>query len=164
MIFDKLDRKGIAASVASAGFLTNDSAADTVMRDLVRPLGVDVSNHRSRIASADLVNAADLILTMERRHARELIVMSPDSAHRVHTLKGLITTLRISPPPSGTLEEQLVALGARRSFADLMGDNADDDVPDPHRRSKRRYRSAIEVIDGLTTDLAQWLATVDTQG
>ncbi len=157
---NKLDRMGVASSVASAGFLTEGSGPDMTMGDMVRPLGIDVTGHRSQVVTAELVASADLIITMERRHARELIVMSSDSAHRVHTLKGLVSTLRSGPPLPGTLEEQLVALGAQRSFSDLMGDNTQDEVPDPHKRSKRRYRSAIEVLDGLTTDLTNWLGTI----
>lgn len=161
MVLAKLDRLGVACSVASAGFMFDGRGPDQTMADMVSPGGIDVSRHLSRIVDAELAGAADLVVTMERRHARQIIVMNPDAAHRVHTLKGLVRASASLSAPT-TLEESLRAIAEQRTFADLMGDGGDDEVPDPHKRSKRHYRSALEALDALTTDLTGWMASRTT--
>ncbi len=158
MVSEKLARHGVESSLASAGFLFDGRSADNVMAGLVRPAGIDLSTHQSRKLTAELVNAADLVITMERRHAREIIVLAPDAAHRVHTLGGLVRTATAAPPDV-TLEESLSFLAEQRSFGDLMGEGGPDEVPDPHKKAKRHYRSALESLDRLTSELASWIAT-----
>ena len=158
MIAAKLDRLGVANSTASAGFMFDGRGPDLTMAEMVSPAGIDVARHQSRIVDGDLAGSADLVVTMERRHARQIIVMNPDAAHRIHTLKGLVRA-SISSPPDLSLEDSLQSIAAQRSFSDLMGDGGDDEVPDPHKRSKKHYRSALEALDGLTTDLAGWIAS-----
>ncbi len=128
------------------------------MADLVRPGGIDLSQHSSRKITQELADAADLIITMERRHAREIIVLAPESAHRVHTLKGLVRSTGAGGI-AASLEDSLVDLAEKRSFSDLMGDGGPDEVPDPHKKAKRHYKSALQSLDQLTTDLTSWIAS-----
>ncbi len=149
---------GLVTSVASAGFLTNGRAADSVMADFARTGGIELRDHSSRLIDGPLIDSADLVITMERRHAREAIVMAPDSAYRVHTLKGLLAAINRTPPAPGSLDDQLREIAEKRTFSDLMGDGGPDEVPDPHKRSKKHYRTAITTLDQLTTELATWLS------
>lgn len=144
--------------MASAGFLFDGRGADSVMAEMVRPGGIDLSGHRSRKITQELADSADLIITMERRHAREIIVLAPDSAHRIHTMKGLVRATGAGSP-AGTLEESLTAIAAQRTFSDLMGDGGPDEVPDPHKKAKRHYKTALQSLDELTTDLTSWIAS-----
>lgn len=48
--------------------------------------GMDITSHRSRQVSAELVRKADVILAMTRRHKEMLLDMYPEAAGRVFTL------------------------------------------------------------------------------
>ncbi len=149
-------QRSVPVSVASAGFLEDGREPDSVMATMAAPLGIDTAGHKSRLVSPELVRSSDLVITMERRHARELIVGAPDVGHRVHTLRGLVAAASNStlpPPPSGALEQWLKLLTEQRSPSDLMGDNAPDNIEDPHGRSKRHYRKCLEQLEPVCADL-----------
>lgn len=157
---DRAREMGATVSVASAGFLEDGRSADPTMVAMAAGRGIDVVDHHSRVVSEELVRAADLVVTMERRHARELVVMAPDVAHRVHTLLGLLQAVPFSTV-SGPIDEWLREVAARREAADLMGDRGTDHVPDPYSRSKRHYRACLDTLEPAITDLASVLAAFD---
>jgi protein-tyrosine phosphatase len=50
--------------------------------------GFDTSGHRARLLHRELINRADLILTMEVEHIYEILRLSPNSEEKVHPLGG----------------------------------------------------------------------------
>jgi protein arginine phosphatase len=89
------DRLGVDASeleksgyeVLSAGAMAMPGAKATpVAADVIRALGGDLSRHRSRPLSVELINQADLIFTMSRNHSRAVIAMVPSAESKVQTL------------------------------------------------------------------------------
>jgi tRNA threonylcarbamoyl adenosine modification protein (Sua5/YciO/YrdC/YwlC family) len=82
---EELEKKGI--SVVSAGAMAMAGARATPQAvEAVRDMGIDLSKHRSRPLSVELINQADLIFTMGQSHARAVQMMVPSSAEKVHTL------------------------------------------------------------------------------
>jgi protein-tyrosine phosphatase len=53
-------------AIASAGFIGPDRPSPATAQDVARGRGVDLSSHRSKLLSNELVRAADLILVMDR--------------------------------------------------------------------------------------------------
>lgn len=77
-----LDAAGIR--VLSAGtFAMPGLRATPQAVDAVAGLGADLSGHRSRQLTAELIHSADFIFTMGRSHAQSAIAMSPSAASRV---------------------------------------------------------------------------------
>lgn len=77
-----LDKLGIgvisAGSYAMPGLRATPQAVEAVAQ-----LGGDLSNHRSRSLTPELIHAADVIYTMTRSHADAVRGMSPTAASRI---------------------------------------------------------------------------------
>jgi protein-tyrosine-phosphatase len=66
--------------------------------------GIDISDHRTREISAELVDTADLILVMTRAHREALAAEFPEAASRIYLLSEMIgKTYDIADPYSASL-------------------------------------------------------------
>ncbi|MEY2406516.1 MAG: protein-tyrosine phosphatase [Acidimicrobiaceae bacterium] len=152
----RLAQRGIAAAVSSAGLSFDDRPATPEAVDAARAYGVDISAHRSRILTADMVEDAELVLGMERFHAREVMVLEPAAMERSFTLKEL--TRRATAIGARERGEPLPAwlkrAASTRRASDLLGQSPDDDVADPFRGSAAVYARCAAEIDDLVTTLA----------
>jgi len=80
-----LEKKGI--SVMSAGAFAMPGARATPQAvDALRMLGMDLSAHRSRPLTVELIHQADMIYTMQRSHARAVTALVPSASDKVATL------------------------------------------------------------------------------
>jgi protein-tyrosine phosphatase len=134
VLADRLARLGLATEVSSAGTHAFEGvpATDSTRLAATR-LGLDLTAHRSRPATPELVRAADLVLTMERHHLREVVVLEPAAFTRSFTLKELVR--RGDGFELTTVDEastsRLARLHRGRRPVDLLGASPDDDVEDP---------------------------------
>ena len=81
----ELEGQGI--SVLSAGaFAQHGARATPAAVDAVRAMGADLSGHRSRPLTVELIHQADVIFTMGRSHAGAVMAMVPSARHKVATL------------------------------------------------------------------------------
>jgi protein-tyrosine-phosphatase len=68
--------------------------------------GIDISQHRSRTVTRELLNSFNLILTMEAGHAEALRAEFPEIARRVFLITEMIGKgYNIQDPVGGPLEE-----------------------------------------------------------
>jgi protein-tyrosine phosphatase len=82
---DDLEKKGI--SILSAGSVAMPGArAAAPAVDVVRSFGADLSRHRSRPLSIELIHQADHIFTMSRAHMQAVTALVPSAAEKVTTL------------------------------------------------------------------------------
>ncbi len=82
---DDLEKKGI--NVLSAGsFALPGSRATPQAVDAVEGLGADLTKHRSRALSVELIHQADVIYTMSRNHAAAVTALVPSAAEKTFTL------------------------------------------------------------------------------
>lgn len=92
--------------------------------------GLDLSHHRSRRLSGEMIRAFDLILVMEDGHREALRVEFPDIADRLHLLATMAgESFGIPDPFGGTLESY-------RALANELADLLDRGLP--------RIRTALE--------------------
>ena len=157
-----VEARGVSCRVSSAGFLFDGHAASDTTRKVLRERGVDVDDHRSRVIDTGIVAEADLVLTMERRHARELVI-AHGGEERIHTLKAfaaLVSARQFGPGPGGVpapvhgVAELIAAVGAGRPSIALLGDGQADEVPDPHGRSARVHRRTADDLASATEAIA----------
>jgi protein-tyrosine phosphatase len=77
-----LEKKGV--SVMSAGsFAMPGAKAAAPAIEALKPMGADLSRHRSRPLSVELIHQADVIYTMGRSHAQAVIALVPSAAEKV---------------------------------------------------------------------------------
>ena len=78
-------------NVQSAGTWGEDglpAAHEAVQALLLR--GIDLSRHRSRIVTAEIMEKADLILTMERNHKEALVTEFPQKENQIFSLAEMV--------------------------------------------------------------------------
>ena len=105
--------------------------------------------HRSRILDAQMVDDADLVIGMERFHAREVMVLDPAAMGRTFTLKELVRrAIAIGPRDAGEpLDDWLQRPRATAARPTCSVSRPDDDVADPYRRSADVYERCAAEID-----------------
>ncbi len=82
---DDLELHGI--NVLSAGsFATPGARAAQPAIEVASEIGIDLNKHRSRPLSVEMINQADAIYTMTRRHASDVAAMVPSAARKISTL------------------------------------------------------------------------------
>ncbi|HYE17833.1 MAG TPA: Sua5/YciO/YrdC/YwlC family protein [Tepidisphaeraceae bacterium] len=80
-----LEKKGV--QVVSAGAMAmSGSRATPAAVEALRPLGADLTRHRSRPLSVELIHQADVIYAMGTGHARAILSLVPSAADKVSTL------------------------------------------------------------------------------
>jgi protein-tyrosine phosphatase len=81
----ELDKKGI--SIASAGtYAMPGMRATPEAVDAIKDIGGDLSRHRSRPLTVELIHQADVIYTMGRGHAQAVRSLVPSASDKVQTL------------------------------------------------------------------------------
>ena len=138
--------------VSSAGFLFDGEPASSDAIAVMAEVGIDMSAHRSRIVDPEMVRASDLVITMERSHARSLAIDVPDSTHKVHTVGAAVRGL--ASTGAGTIGERIAGLGRDRNPADLLG-QGDDEVADPHGQARELHRRTAADLDRLMSELLE---------
>ncbi|NLY89825.1 MAG: ribose 5-phosphate isomerase B [Firmicutes bacterium] len=83
-----LQEKGeTGIKITSAGLAAVDGApASAEAVEVMRRAGVDLSGHRARRLTREMVLAADLVLTMTRRQKEAVLVLAPEAGEKVFTL------------------------------------------------------------------------------
>jgi protein-tyrosine-phosphatase len=73
---------------------------------VLQEIGLDVSEHRSRTVTSDMLLSFNLILTMERGHKEALRIEFPEVARRVYMLSEMIHAMYdIQDPVGGSLAD-----------------------------------------------------------
>jgi len=95
-----LENRGF--EVLSAGSMAMPGAKATPQAvEALKAMGADLSRHRSRQLTAELINQADVIYTMGRNHSRAVAAMVSSAEKKVQPLNGEID---IDDPIGGDIE------------------------------------------------------------
>ena len=145
--------------VGSAGLLEGGVAASQPVLDAVRPFGGDLSRHRSRQVSGELVDAADLVVAMAGEHARAVAQLREGARERTFTLKELVRPVEADRPrqPDEELSSYLRRLATRREASSEAWSDGNDDVADPYGRPVEAVAETAGEIDDLLQRLVAHL-------
>ena len=81
-------RAHVGFEVRSAGIAADSGSRATAQAvSVLASRGLDLSQHRASLISAELVAWADVILTMTRRHKTAIVEQFPQALDKVYTLK-----------------------------------------------------------------------------
>jgi protein-tyrosine phosphatase len=166
LLRERLRQRGVNATVSSAGISFDGRAATDEAIEIAASYDLDITDHRSRVMNTDLVQCADLILAMERLHAREAVVLGDSLLPRTFTLKELVRRGRAIGRRGNdeTIAGWLERAGANRRPMELMGRSDDDDVADPYLGSPEVYAACIAELDDLIQALVDLLWPVANEG
>lgn len=150
LLRDRLESRGFAAHVHSAGLLTSGRPASEHGVTVLRERGLDLGGHRSRTMETEMLRDADVVIGMAREHVREAVVLHPPVWPRAFTLKELVRRgAEVGfRPHDQPLAEWLAKCHVGRVQRDLLGDSGADDVADPIGSPLHAYeRTATELHD-----------------
>jgi protein-tyrosine phosphatase len=83
----RLRARGFPAVVESAGIAALvGRPADPIAQALVAERGLDLSGHRARQLTPELIHGFELVLVMEAAHQREVESIDPSARGRVHRI------------------------------------------------------------------------------
>ena len=107
---------------------------------------------------------ADLVLGMERRHVREAVVLLPEIMPKAFTLKELVRRgEEFGARTRGrSLEDWLVDVAGDRAPHEHLGEDPDDDVPDPLGGRLDDFDRTAHELEDLIDRLADLLWPVST--
>ena len=126
----------VGFTVASAGFGPEGKQAIPMVVELLAGRGIDVSSHRSRAATRDLVRGADLVLTAEKAQVVTVVTAFGGDFDRTFTLP----------------EFAQGATDRRRGLEYLRAPVPE--VADPTGRSSESWQTAWHDIDGWAAQIA----------
>jgi protein-tyrosine phosphatase len=137
--------------VSSAGFLAAGHPAHPDTQTVAREIGIDLSGHRSRTIDAAMLRSdgAGLVITMTRRHLREVSVMEPSVWPRAVTLRDLARRIAAGGG-------DLVSMLSSRRIRDVAADDPTDDVADPVGMPLSAHRELAAEFTSLLTGVARW--------
>jgi protein-tyrosine phosphatase len=153
LLWRALVERGVPAIVRSAGFLEAGHRADRTMAGVLAARGINVDAHRSTTVDEQLISEFDLILTMERRHARELVVMGGPHLP-VFTLKSFAAVT----PKAGDARELIAHMTRARANDEFAGDERPDEVADPIGEPASAHRATVDELTALTRSVASVLS------
>jgi protein-tyrosine-phosphatase len=92
--------------VGSAGtWAVAGKTAMTFSQEMMKEIGLDISRHRSRTISAELLEAANLILTMEATHKEAIQIEFPSLSSKVFMLSEMVEKTVDIHDPTGKRRE-----------------------------------------------------------
>ena len=153
----RLSALGVTARVRSAGMLRGGDPPLPEVVSVMAGYGIDIAAHRSRVACAADLARASLVLAMARDNLRYAVVTEPGAWPRAFTLRELIRRgERIGPrPPGEPFPGWLSRVHEGRERTALLGDSAEDDVPDPAGQPLRAYEDVARLLDRSVARMAE---------
>jgi protein-tyrosine phosphatase len=146
--------------VSSAGILAGARSMDRAVPDevleVMAPYGIDLRSHRSQVLAQPMLEHADLVIGMSRRHVQEAVLIDPPSWPQSFTLKELVRRGGMHGPrrPDQGVRSWIDAVHGDRTRESLAHRSSADDVEDPYGGSLSDYRTTAEELVELTAQLA----------
>ena len=155
MLSARLATRGVTVRVTSAGILGSGQPPPPEVISVMAARGIDVTGHRSRLATADDLARADLVLGLAREHVRHAVVLLPAAWPRAFTVLELLRRGHQAGPrsPAEPFGDWLARAGGDRDRRDLLGSSPADDVADPMGGPPHGYQATAELLDQLTRHL-----------
>lgn len=160
---EQIERVSDPVEVSSAGIGATEGLAGRGVPDevveVMAPYGIHLEAHRSRALTQPLVERADLIIGMSRRHVQEAILMDPPSWPKSFMLKELVRRgEELGPRRSDQgFRSWIDLVHGDRTRQSLAHRSRTDDIDDPYGQSLARYRDTAAALAELTSRLAQLL-------
>ncbi len=142
--------RGLPVAVASAGEMEGGEPAAKNAVKAMAARGLDLSEHVSRQMDADILEAAALVLTMERRHLHYVAELDMGAVTRTFPL---LEFVRMAPPrPSHQpMVDWIAGINAIRDPRRTLTYDRGDDIEDPMGRSTRHH---VRCADALQEAIA----------
>ncbi len=153
-----LDAAGHRTAVTSAGLIGGRLDVHPFTIDAARVGGIDLTDHRSRLLTRELLAAdgADLVICMAREHLTHTVALDPTVWSRTFTLKDLVRRASSAPPAVHQLgwQQWLEQIGTDRQANELLGPDPADDIRDAYSLPAAAHMAMTAELNALCERLA----------
>ncbi len=155
---------GVPISSAGTGAMV-DSGIEDETSEALRRLGADVTDYAARAVTPQLVDGAELVLTMTRAHRGDVARVRPSAMRRIFALGDFADLCRASQTwrPIALTHPwlpQVVAEAAAARGTVAPRDLSEVDVVDPYGRSARTHTEAFDRIESFLDVVVAALGTI----
>jgi protein-tyrosine phosphatase len=156
----RLEERGIAAHVHSAGTLAWGGRATGNAEIAMHERGLDLSRHHSTALTRGLVRNADLVIGMTREHVWRVTGLSSEAAERAFLVGELVRLGAMvgARDAEGGETVRAWALRVARARPDGPIGRYGDEVDDPVNEPLHVYRATADRLDRDLTSVADLLA------
>jgi protein-tyrosine phosphatase len=156
----RLDELGSPVPVSSAGFVSEGVPPPPEVLEAMRSLGLDLSQHRSRMVTAEAVASAEVVVGMTRQHVLDLAVLAPGAWDHCFTFADALRRAESAGPRlrSESVQGWAGRLHGERTRSSLLMLPFSEDVPDPMGGRPQHYRQARDALASMTARLAAALS------
>jgi protein-tyrosine phosphatase len=156
---NRLDQSGVGARVSSAGTSPWGSGATGDAVTVMGERALDISTHRNRRLTAELVEQSDLVLGMTRDHVSFALKRSQHAAGKMFLLGELARLgAQVGPRDAGEPLAGWVGRVAAARPSDRPLGRAVDEVADPVGEPIDVYRTTVARLDRDLTTIAALLS------
>ncbi len=144
----QLARRGRTARVESFGLMASGKPTPDTGIGVAAERGLSLAGHRSVRLRGSRIQPNDLLLTMTRAQAREVVAAKPDLWPRVFTLMSFAELATDQPAyRRSCFLDWVEFLGSERPRTALLGDGRADEVPDPMGQPAEMWREVAASLD-----------------
>jgi protein-tyrosine-phosphatase len=142
--------------VSSAGVTRTDGSVPTELIDVMSEYGIDLSGHRKRRVTQELLAGSDLIIGMGPRHIREAVLIDPPCWPQAFTIRELVRRgAEVGPRrPDQGIRSWIESAQGDRTRESLLFPSPKDEVRDPYGGTVERYRGTATELADLTRQLS----------
>ena len=159
-----LPAAGVPIESAGTGALVGSDIEPETSEQL-RGLGADVTGYAARAATPQIIDDAELVLTMTRQQRGEVARLRPAAMRRIFALGDFVDLCRSSQSwrpinPGLPWLPQVVAEAAASRGTVAPRDASEIDVVDPYRGTAQDHQEAFERIEDFLAVFVAALGTV----
>ena len=125
---------GMNLLVQSAGFINAFSYMQPESREYLNGKGINTSDFKPQLINRNLLKSQDLILTMEKSHAADIV----KNYSELENIKNITFTLK-----------------------EFNGESYDLDIIDPYYTSKAQYQNILKIIDENVENLIKKIKEIN---
>lgn len=156
----RLAQRACSIPVDSAGFVSEGMPPPKGVLDAMTAVGIDLSEHRSRVLRPDLLDTAELVVGMTRQHVIDIAQVTPGAWTKSFTVAEVrIRGEGVGPRcPEEELGEWVGRLHHGRTRGSIVSLPLADDIPDPMGGRPRGYQKTRDVLALMAADLVDLIA------
>jgi protein-tyrosine phosphatase len=155
-----------AVEVSSAGLRAAEGSVPEEVVEVIGEYGIDLGGHESRVLTPSILQGADLVIGMSRRHMQEAVLLDPPSRPHAFMFKELVRRGSLIGPrrPDQGFRSWIEAAHGDRTRESLLDRSGTDEVADPYGGSLADYRATAVELSGLTDQLIRLLWPEEPDG
>lgn len=143
----------------SAGLLTDPPPLPEEVPLVMDHYGIDLRQHRTTVLARGMVERADLVLGMGRRHVQEAVLLEPGAWRKTFRLTEFVSRAdQVGPRrPDQGFRRWIEAVEEGRDRSAILNRGLDDDIDDPFGGELAHYEATAHQLDELVTTVADLL-------